>query len=76
MIVYDKLFTLLTEKGLNKAWLRNNGINAKTVDRMIHNKSISVMTINRLCLLLDCEPADIMTFTKTKEEMEWRDGKI
>ena len=68
MITYEKLFIVLEEKGNNKAWLRKNGLNANTVDWLKNNKDIKISTINRLCNLLDCEPADILTFTKDKGE--------
>lgn len=63
MITYEKLFDLLKEKGYNKNWLRNNGLNPKTVDYLIHDKEIKTGTINKLCNLLDCQPQDILTFT-------------
>lgn len=64
MITYEKLFTILEKKGHNKAWLRNNGLNPKTVDKLIKNQSVTIITINQLCNLLDCEPGDILTFAK------------
>ena len=70
MITYEKLFVVLKERGHNKAWLRKNGFNANTVDWLVKNKDIKISTINKLCNLLDCEPADILTFTKDKGEDE------
>ena len=63
MISYEKLFTILQEKGLNKNWLRNNGFPASTVDYLIKNKDVRISTINKLCNILDCKPEDIMTYT-------------
>lgn len=71
MITYEKLFIVLEEKGHNKAWLRNNGIHAKTVDKLIKNLNVNISTIDQLCNLLNCEPADILTFTKDKENTQW-----
>lgn len=68
MITYEKLFVLLEKKGHNKAWLRKNGLTPKTVDYLIHNNEIKTGTINKLCNLLDCEPCDILSFTKDKDE--------
>lgn len=64
MITYNKLFYILQESGHNKAWLRKNGINPRTVDKLIKNESVTISTINQLCNLLNCEPGDILTFTK------------
>lgn len=63
MISYEKLFTILQEKGLNKNWLRNNGFQASTVDYLIKNKDVRISTINKLCNILDCKPEDIITYT-------------
>lgn len=64
MITYEKLFLVLQEKGLNKAWLRKNGLNANNVDWLVKNKDVKISTIDKLCNLLDCQPKDILTFTK------------
>lgn len=66
MITYEKLFIVLENKGLNKAWLRKNGFNANTVDQLTKNQSITINTLDKLCNILDIEPADILTFTKDK----------
>lgn len=66
MITYEKVFELLETKNLNKAWLRKNGLTPKTVDFLIKNKDVKISTINKLCELLDCEPGDILTYTKEK----------
>lgn len=67
MITYEKLFILLETKGLNKAWLRKNGLTPTAVDWLIKNKDVKISTIDKLCHLLDCEPSDILTFTKDEE---------
>ena len=67
MITYIKLFKLLERKGLNKAYLRNNGINPRTVDKLIKNADVNISTIDKLCNLLDCQPGDVLTFTKDEE---------
>lgn len=67
MITYEKLFLVLESHGHNKAWLRNNGVHAKTVDKLIKNQNVNIQTIDLLCNLLDCEPADILTFTKDED---------
>lgn len=70
MITYNKLFTLLETKGKNKAWLRKNGLTPTAVDWLIKNKDVKVSTIDKLCNLLDCQPGDILTFTKDEEEKD------
>lgn len=61
-ISFRKLFILMDEKGINKSYLRKNGIHANTVDRLIHNESVNSEIIDRLCKLLNCQPGDIMEY--------------
>lgn len=68
LITYEKLFVILEQKGKNKNWLRNNGINPKTVDYLIHNKEIKTGTINKLCNMLGCTPNDIITYTPDEND--------
>lgn len=67
MFTYEKLFILLEKKHLNKNWLRNNGINPKTVDKFIKNEDVKLSTISKVCTLLNCTPSDILTYTSDKE---------
>ena len=70
MITYEKLFLVLEKKGHNKAWLRKNGFNANNVDWLVKNKDVKISTIDKLCNLLDCQPQDILTFTKDEVKEE------
>lgn len=63
-ISFNKLFELLSKRGLNKNYLRKNGFHANTVDRLIKNQSVNSDIIDRLCRLLDCQPGDIMEYIK------------
>ena len=67
MIYYDKLFQMLENKGLNKFWLRNNGINPKTIQALSQNKQVNTNTINKLCNILKCTPSDIMEYAPDEE---------
>ncbi len=61
-IIYNKLFALLEEKGIKKYHLRQQGIHAAVMDKLIKNSNVDVSTINKLCKLLDCQPSDIMEY--------------
>lgn len=67
MITYEKLFVVLENKGLNKAWLRKNGFNSNTVDQLVKNKSITISTLDKLCNLLDVTPDQILTYRRDQE---------
>lgn len=62
-ISYARLFARMQEKGIKKIDLRNTyGINPKTVDSLVNNRSVTVETIMQLCKILNCQPGDIMEY--------------
>lgn len=63
MIKYNKLFELLKERGhSSNYWLRQNGLHSATVSKLRKNERINTDTINTICRLLDCQPADILEY--------------
>lgn len=62
-ISYDKLFLRLEKKGIKKADLRSKyGLNPKTVDSLVKNKSVTVATLIQLCKILNCQPGDLIEY--------------
>lgn len=65
MIVFDKLWVLMREKGVSTYWLRENcGIDSKTVRRLKANDNIETKTLNKLCSVLKCRLEDIAEYTE------------
>ena len=65
MIVFDKLWDTMAQKGFSTYKLREEcGIDSKTVRRLRANENIETKTINKLCAALDCKIDDIMEFIK------------
>jgi len=67
-IKYDKLFKLMEERGIKKYDLRKQGIHAATVDKLIKNKTIDTITINKLCEIMSCQPSDILEYIPDEKE--------
>ena len=68
-VSYERLFGLMKQKGIKKIDLRNiYGINPKTVNSLVNNKSVTVDTIMQLCKILDCQPGDIMAYVPASQE--------
>ncbi len=67
---YEKLFTLLKEKGYTTYTLRKeNLISQSALQKMKKCEgSIDTRTLERLCKLLDCQPGDIMEYVKEDEQ--------
>ena len=67
-ISYNKLFARMAELGIKKVDLRTKyGINSKTVNSLVNNRSVTVDTIMQLCEILDCQPGDILEYVKENE---------
>jgi len=65
-IYYDKLFALLSSKGLNMYTLRRDKVvGTETLEKMRKKVGfIDTRTINNLCKYLNCQPGDIMEYVK------------
>ena len=63
MIVFEKLWKVMREKGVSTYQLREDcGIDSKTVRRLKVNDNIETKTLNKLCAALDCRVEDIMEY--------------
>lgn len=62
IINFENLWNILREKGLNKQWLRENGIHANTIAKLNKNENVTCEVICNLCKLLNCQPGDIMNY--------------
>jgi len=67
MIVFDKLWTTMKEKGISTYQLREScGIDSKTVRRLRANDNVETKTLDRLCAALDCRIEDIIEYVADK----------
>ena len=63
MIVFDKLWKVMKEKGVSTYKLREEcGIDSKTVRRLKANENIETKTLDKLCAALDCKIEDIAEY--------------
>lgn len=67
-VTYKKLFELMESKGIKKYHLRQQGIHAAVVDKLIKGGTIDTTTISNLCRVLECQPGDIMEFVEEVPE--------
>lgn len=65
MIVFDKLWGVMREKGISQYKLINQyGISPAQITRLKRNENVKVSILNTLCNILDCDICDIMEFIK------------
>lgn len=64
---YEKLFSLMKEKGLTTYKIRKENIISQSALTALKNgKSVTTDTIEKLCKALNCQPGDIMSYVKEK----------
>lgn len=64
MISYAPLFRTMKEKGISSYRLEQMGFSRATYYSIKQGNSVSTNTIDRLCVLLDCQVSDIIEFVE------------
>ena len=65
MIVYDKLWLKMKEKGISQYQLiKNYGFSTGQLDRLRKNGNINSYTLNTLCKILECDIGEIAEYVK------------
>lgn len=67
IIDFSPLWRTMEEKGISQYKLLKSGIDNKTLDTLKKNNNITLLTLEKLCDILDCTPNDIVRFTKDEE---------
>lgn len=68
MIDYSPLWATMKRKGITQYRLLKSGLDHKTLDTLKKNKNITLLTVEKLCNLLDCTPNDIVVFHPEPQE--------
>ncbi len=67
---YSKLWKLLIDKKMNKSQLGKKAhISTNAVAKLGKNETVSLETLEKICIALDCNIDDIMDFVPLAEEM-------
>ncbi len=65
MIVFDKLWKVMKQKGISQYKLINTyEVSPSQLTRLKRNQSVSTNTIDKFCTILDCDISDIMEYKK------------
>lgn len=64
IISYEPLWKTMKNKGISQYHLLKNGIDNKTLDSIKKKKNVTLLTLEKLCNILDCTPNDIVEFKK------------
>lgn len=60
-VSYKKLFDKLALRGINqKELMKNSEISPTVMQKIRHNEFVTLKTVGRICVYLDCTPNDIL----------------
>ena len=54
----------MKKKNISQYQLIKAGIDNKTLDSFKKNKNVTLLTVEKLCNILDCEPWEVFEFIK------------
>ena len=58
------MWKTMKEKNISQYKLLKMGIDNKTLDALKHGKNITLLTLEKICVILDCTPNDVIEFKK------------
>ena len=61
-ISYKPLWETMEKRHVSQYQLINSGIDNKTLDSLKKGKNITLLTLEKLCTVLDCTPNDVVEF--------------
>ena len=62
VIDYSPLWDTMERKGVSQYRLIKGGIDRKTLDTLKKGNNITLLTLEKLCTILDCTPNEIVRF--------------
>ena len=64
MLDYSPLWATMERKGISQYRLLKSGIDNKTLDALKKGNNITLLTLEKICFILDCTPNDVIRFVK------------
>lgn len=68
IIDYSPLWETMKKRGISQYALLNSGVDNKTLDGLKKGKNITLLTVEKLCHILDCTPNEVVRFVSEPEE--------
>lgn len=67
MIDFSPLWTTMKTRNVSQYDLINFGIDKRTLDQLRHDRNITILTLEKLCNILQCTPNDVLQFIPEKK---------
>ena len=67
MISYEPLWKTMNNKHVTQYRLLKSGIDNKTLDSLKKGKNITLLTVEKICIILNCKPEEVFCFINENE---------
>lgn len=64
MLDYSPMWETMQRKGITQYRLLKSGIDNKTLDAIKKGSNITMLTLEKICAILECTPNDVIQFKK------------
>ena len=64
MLDYSPLWETMKERGISQYRLLKSGVDNKTLYTIKKGGNITMLTLEKICSILDCTPNDVIRFEK------------
>lgn len=61
-ITYDPLRKTMKEKNISWYFLAQQGLDHRTLHRLRHNENITMKTLEKICLIMNCTAGEVLGF--------------
>jgi len=61
---YSPMWDTMQRKGISQYSLLKAGIDNKTLDSIKKGKNLTLLTLEKICAILDCTPNEVVRFVK------------
>lgn len=69
MIDFEPLWQTMKRKNVScYALINKHGVSRGTLDKLKHNRNVTLQTVSNLCEILDCEIQDVVIYRKDIDE--------
>jgi len=64
---YSPLWKTMEKKGISQYQILKSGIDNKTLDSLKKGKNITLLTLEKICTILNCTPNEVVRFIPDKK---------
>lgn len=67
MMSFEPLWETMKQKGITTYKLTNNyNVSRGTLDNLKHDRNVTLLTVERMCEILDCKVENVVVYKKNK----------